>query len=386
MFNYKINFIPTRFFVFGCGGTGSRLVPLISQYIASCTWLKAFDPNIYLIDFDEVETKNLARQNFIIKDVGVNKAEVLARRYSNAYGVPITSIPFKVVPKYKLDNLLNPASGNSEYAANCESNMEFLRVIQLKTEQPISKPGFGNSIIFICVDSIESRQDIVKFILEETECTPDVIIIDTGNENDFGQVKISGIATKLDEVHSGILENWVNNLPDISPITTTLEVLPFEYEYFENMKPPVVKASCADLEQTMAINSLVANTAFAVLQNLLSGVDITAHRYNISLSHGISAEYYTFDKLYNMYSDTTSTSNSKYQSAYQRYFLQSRKIDSITKREHWERGLIRHINDVTHKFPEMLKNYVAPKKKARKSAPSPSETQNVSEASTILVV
>lgn len=380
MFNYKINFIPSRFFVFGCGGTGSRLVPLLTQYIASCTWLKPFEPNIYLVDFDEVETKNLARQNFIARDVGSNKAEVLARRYSNAYGVPITSIPFKVIPNYKL-NKLTPTT--EEYQNARKSNDEFLSITLPKGENPYT--GFGNSIVFICVDSIESRQDIVKFILQETRETPDTIIIDTGNENDFGQVKLSGIVSKLSKGTYTIPEEDMGFVPAISPVTSTLEALPFEYDYFQNMKPPAVKASCADLEQTMAINSMIANTAFSVLQNLLSGVDITAHRYNVSLSHGTSVEYYTYEKLLSMY-----VSEEDWSLNYPAFYthemsreMRSNRYRTSVRHAHWSQTIWKYISTIQLDFPEMMLNYVAPEVKEKKVRKP--RTKSVEETATAAV-
>ena len=51
--------------------------------------------------------------------------------------------------------------------------------------------------------------------------------------------------------------------------------------------------SCADLDQTMAINSLVANMAFAVVQNWYYAKPISTHKISISLSHGCIAEFIT---------------------------------------------------------------------------------------------
>jgi len=58
--------------VVGCGGLGNAIISNIS-----CIGLR----KIYLIDFDEIEHHNLPRQfYFEKKDVGKNKAEVLAKR------------------------------------------------------------------------------------------------------------------------------------------------------------------------------------------------------------------------------------------------------------------------------------------------------------------
>lgn len=83
--------VPNNIMVFGCGGTGSRVVPTLSQLIKSQSWL--INANIILIDGDEVEEKNTSRQNFIMQDVGQNKAKVLATRYSQAFDIPLRFYP-----------------------------------------------------------------------------------------------------------------------------------------------------------------------------------------------------------------------------------------------------------------------------------------------------
>lgn len=63
-----------RVIVVGAGGTGGRLIPPLMQV------LKRGD-SVAIVDGDHVEDRNLARQNFKVRDVGENKAEVMARRY-----------------------------------------------------------------------------------------------------------------------------------------------------------------------------------------------------------------------------------------------------------------------------------------------------------------
>ena len=65
---------PLRVVVVGAGGTGGRLIPPLMQI------LKRGDV-VAIVDGDHVEDRNLARQNFRTRDVGENKAEVMARRY-----------------------------------------------------------------------------------------------------------------------------------------------------------------------------------------------------------------------------------------------------------------------------------------------------------------
>ena len=89
-FNFQLQHIPQTVVVFGCGGTGSRIIPALAQLMSTTQTL--INPELVLVDFDEVEEKNLSRQNFAKTDVGKNKAEALAARYSKAFNLKITPI------------------------------------------------------------------------------------------------------------------------------------------------------------------------------------------------------------------------------------------------------------------------------------------------------
>lgn len=71
----------------GTGGTGGYLVQHISQMIS----IFSVKTRYLIADPDVIEEKNLKNQLFISKDVGSNKADVLARRYSTAYDTKISS-------------------------------------------------------------------------------------------------------------------------------------------------------------------------------------------------------------------------------------------------------------------------------------------------------
>ena len=284
MFEYVPSFIPYKFFVFGCGGTGSRLVPLAAQFIKSCDWLKPFSPEMVLIDPDIVEEKNLSRQNFIKRDINKGKAVVLAERYSKGFDIPIKAFFGKVSIHEKREVKEDFLDLSRHPLENYEG------------ENPYT--NFNNSIIFLCVDSIAARQSIIEFIQHCAYETSNCIVIDTGNENDFGQVKVMGSHyPHLMSSERAHYMDIINSLPTQVPIKHSLSKLPWDLAYFTDMVPPTETRSCADLDQTMAINCMVANTAFSVLQNILERNPIAAHRYNISLQHGIQPEYITWKYL-----------------------------------------------------------------------------------------
>jgi hypothetical protein len=320
MFEYTINFVPYKFFVFGCGGTGSRLVPLMAQFVKSCDWIKTFSPEITLIDPDIVEEKNLFRQNFIRRDLDKGKAVVLAERYSKGFDIPVKAFFGKVGGIQPQDEIL-----------------DFYRLSSHAKESEEYNAGgiFNNSLIFICVDSISARQEILEFIRARSNSSTETIIVDTGNEDDFGQVKIMGLKTFVpyyrnrDKIYIQARKSLPNNVPVCLP----LAYLPLDNGYFYEMSPPVETASCADLDQTMAINCMVANTAFSILQNILYRNKITAHRYNISLQHGIQPEYLTWNYLDKIQENTKNRGGTQINSNY---------VENL-----WE--------EMNQKFPALLK-------------------------------
>lgn len=270
--------MPQRILVVGCGGTGSRLIPQIAQFIKTCPWI--IDPEMVIVDNDEVEEKNLRRQNFVAQDVGKKKASVLAQRYSKAY------------------------------------NLSIIPVLEMVTEEtPIIKSGddelsLGNilttwgrnkipTMAIMCVDSAEARRTIMSTLgrLLSRELT---IIIDTGNENDFGQVKLASLMGMY--IENNASRTMLKNIPDTAPGTYELPYLPTDISYFNGMVSSAAP-SCADLDQTMAINSLVATIAFGLIQNWYYAKPVTIHKVNISLAHGCIPEYMSNSYLHRICSE-----------------------------------------------------------------------------------
>ena len=70
--------------IVGCGGTGSFLAESICRLLTGTTH------QLHLVDPDTVETRNTLRQNFYPAEIGVNKAEALARRLARNFAVPIS--------------------------------------------------------------------------------------------------------------------------------------------------------------------------------------------------------------------------------------------------------------------------------------------------------
>lgn len=271
MISYLPTFMPNKVLIIGGGGTGGRLVPLLAQFLTTCKWIP--NPEITIVDDDTVEEKNLLRQNFIAQDVGKPKAQVLAQRYSRAFNIPITPLISRIGPYTRH----YPSGVGKE-------TPEQLRHLE---QSELFKKHSNNSIIILCVDSPEARRHIIGNIVVHVQGRDhNVLILDSGNENDFGQVSVStGKTLQLGNTRS-IVESWGNNLAG----DLTIPQIPINVPYYRDMKSETT-LSCADLDQTMAINCMMANVMFSIIQNFLYAKPIQFQRLNVSLSHGITPEY-----------------------------------------------------------------------------------------------
>jgi hypothetical protein len=90
----KIKLRTFKIYQVGTGGTGSQLLNNMCRFISTMR-KRGIKISLTLIDGDRFEEKNLLNQNITRRDIGINKAEVLATRYSAIYGIPI-----KYVDKY----------------------------------------------------------------------------------------------------------------------------------------------------------------------------------------------------------------------------------------------------------------------------------------------
>ncbi len=255
---FQLPYIPQKVVVIGCGGTGSRLIPPLAQLMSTLQTL--ISPEMVLVDFDIVEEKNLSRQNFAKADVGKNKAEVLAARYSKAFGLKITPITV--------------AAGTTEFD-------EALNMFNLREGLA------GPSLYVLAVDSANARRQVLSSALMAQVNQPNSsVVIDAGNEDIFGQVsffttgKIGPNAAKDLE----FIYNWHQGF---IPGELSLTELPIDIPYYANMVDGESTRSCADLDQTLAINNMMASQVVAYAQNFLMGKPCRTWRTNFDLFNGV---------------------------------------------------------------------------------------------------
>lgn len=275
---FSLNFVVSKIVIVGAGGIGGRVVPLLSQLVASMRQSSPmFNPVIYVIDFDIVEEKNLKRQNFIKSDVGKYKAKVLADRYSKAFGVSIIPILDKIpannedIPGPLLDEFF-PHSGKNSYSG-------------IPSIVGKESPTF-EAVWILALDSAKARRDTVNFIyrsvIENSSRyeKPMGVVIDAGNENDFGQVSISSIMpyyikSQFHPKYDGL---------DKPRFPIVVPGFPLNLEHYENLQDMPSAGSCAVMDQTLAINNLVAAQVVAYTQELCMGKPISVATTRFSLS------------------------------------------------------------------------------------------------------
>lgn len=286
MFNFIPESIPSTIIIVGAGGTGSRLVPLLAQFMRSITLGKSptgwvMDPRIILIDGDEVEEKNLIRQNFIARDVGQNKAVVLAQRYAKHFDINIQAIP-DMVGSSSLGSLL------SKY----------------------SLPGISGTLMWImCVDSAKARRTILNLAWNSLPGTShdypttSPVVIDAGNEDDFGQVRWFNLAGyRVTDGEAGEMSSY---LPEFITIQGKTPIIPFPANYYRDLKDNVATASCADLDQTLAINAMMAVFIMGTIQCIYYRKPLAYNVVGVSLK---GSTYYEWNTLARMIGEGYTTS------------------------------------------------------------------------------
>ena len=228
-----------EFYLVGCGGTGSWLAPSLCR-IARTLTQQAKNTTIIFIDRDTVEQKNVLRQNFCDAEIGLNKAQTLALRYSLSWGIRIEALPDFFAP-------------------------EIIARDYYHREQKLK-------IVIGCVDNAIARQSIARALSEyqswhERDVATELWWLDCGNHSNSGQVLIgSHLSTELDAYRFHQL--GCLKLP--APCLQHPELLESKPEELSESN-----ISCAELAlintQSLSINQRIAAEAANYLLQLVTG-------------------------------------------------------------------------------------------------------------------
>ncbi|MBR3993893.1 MAG: ThiF family adenylyltransferase [Clostridia bacterium] len=171
---------PVKIVVIGAGGTGGYVIP----HLYRIAYASGRPCRIIIADGDIVEQKNLIRQNFAECDIGENKAQVMAERYSEVFGIETEYIPDFIENEQQLLELLRFESSGRN------------------SNKPIS-------ILIGAVDNNRSRI-MCNNVFKKLD---DIIYIDSGNGEFTGQVicgvKMSGrvISKPVASVYPDLLKD-----------------------------------------------------------------------------------------------------------------------------------------------------------------------------------
>ena len=242
----------------GCGGSGSWLAPHLARITKLLQEVHHINVRLAFWDFDAVEEKNIFRQNFCAAEIGINKAETLARRYGTAWGLEIVALPVSFSAEAIYRNNLGGRRGDD------------------------SMPVFVT-----CVDKNRLRGRRWPRSVRRTYGW----WLDCGNLKTAGQVSVGrGLSPREPS-------------PLRFPSMTTWTPLPsvqfpgILQEEAKTGKEEVDYSgmSCADIalvdEQGLSINHAIASTASAMLMKLLVTKDLQHHCAYVSLDSGTTFVY-----------------------------------------------------------------------------------------------
>lgn len=260
-----LGFSRFNLYLIGAGGTGSHTAQHLARMMASGGLAAERVESLTIVDYDQVEPKNVGRQLFIPADVGKPKAEVLARRYSAAYGLKLSWLPEAFTGKLLGETI--PAGS-------------------LRTP----------TILIGAVDRASARLEILTAVKKYTGSRQAVYWFDAGNGQSRGQV-VWGNTASSKLVRQGIGKPIVEYLP-YPPLVFGELIDPSKDQ---NELSPDSALSCAEAvqagQQGPNINALMATLLVEMLRQFLTGQLLT-HYIAVDLdSFTVAAQPITDDWL-----------------------------------------------------------------------------------------
>ena len=215
---------PVKIVMIGAGGTGGHIAPHLYRLLYALERPVKF----IVCDGDIVEEKNLVRQNFTEADLGLNKARVVAERYSSVFGLETSYVPDFIESAEKLEELTKP---------------DVLRVSEYS-----GKTVTELVILIGAVDNNRSRQLCHEVFLK----AENLVYIDSGNGEYTGQV-VCGIRRNRKTYYKPVGALY----PDLAQPD---DLFPSE-------------VSCADASvsapQTIVANLMAATAVVTMIYNIL---------------------------------------------------------------------------------------------------------------------
>ncbi|MES1024866.1 ThiF family adenylyltransferase [Gloeocapsa sp. BRSZ] len=247
-----------HFWIVGCGGTGSFLVGLVVR-IALDLIHSGKPTKITLVDPDRVEAKNTIRQCFCEAEIGRNKAQTLALRYSLAHSIEIEAVPLAFQPQW------------ITYQSYWGDRPNTL------------------TVLIGCVDRASGRRSLHQALdRNHYRSQKSVWWIDAGNGDRHGQVLV-GSSLSVEPNDYRFTKLGCLSLP--SPGIQAPELLVDKPEELQENR-----LSCAELarldRQNLVINAQAATVAAALALDLVNG-ELTRFAAYFDLRSGTEHRYIT---------------------------------------------------------------------------------------------
>lgn len=280
IFSYTNNVpvrLPAVFVITGAGGTASWFLPKLIKMLDDHEDKNTSQPIlIILVDGDIIETKNLVRQNFILPDVGQNKAKVLADRYAPTIRNK-SVIKLNYIDKY----FYVGAERKAQLKADL-SEEEFGEWVDLQDVLNRTRANLSDFMFINLIDNGKTRKDIHEYAQRSS-----INCIDVGNELYNGQLTFSGYGLSL-----SINRSWLMG-------KVCLNSLIASGYYFNqltdqlDLDDDVSLHSCADhdtenVEQMLGINDLAATVLGNYLNSLFESNSVSCLRVDFVTGNNMS--------------------------------------------------------------------------------------------------
>lgn len=228
---------PVKIVVIGAGGTGGYIIP----HLYRIAFAAKRQCRIIIADGDIVERKNLIRQNFAECDIGENKAEVMANRYAEVFGIETEYIPNYI-----------------------ESESELIKLLYYYDKKSYDYGYSYATPISILIGAVDNNRSRIMFNNVFNKLN-DLIYIDSGNGEFTGQV-VCGIKQSGRVMSKPIARIY----PDV---LTDAEKFPSELSCAEH---------AVSAPQSIAANIFASTAVASMLYNLLIEGDLKTNRLTFS--------------------------------------------------------------------------------------------------------
>lgn len=250
-------FTMLQIIIAGCGGVGAYMAQHVGR-IMRVLYQTDHGVHLTLVDPDKVEEQNIGRQLFCDAEVGMYKAEALARRYGHAWGLNCSSF----VGKYDESLVM----------------------------------GAELTVLIGCVDNAEGRKELHEtlehnpaVVSARDKARPNIYWLDCGNLRDTGRVLL-GTAFSYEQVKGAFADDKTCiALP--SPGLQSPGLLVAQAEEMEDSNMSCAQLAAANL-QSLNINARIAAEAADMLTRLVITNDLKRFACEVNLAAGSVRSYY----------------------------------------------------------------------------------------------